>query len=147
MVSQSSESKNGLHSGGEIVCPRCGRRGTVEVAKVNGRSYYRVRHYDSSTKKKFYHYLGPVEGYIVPGKIQGVLVSNFMNWQPDVLVYSIISTAKLLYEYSSMNPRDLKNIILRLRNQLEKGIVELDELIKEMEEENTDNDNLLEAKD
>ena len=146
MASQSSEGKSGFHSGEEIVCPRCGRRGTVEVAKVNGRSYYRVRHYDSSTKKKFYHYLGPVEGYIAPGKIQGVLVSNLMNWQPDVLVYSIITTAKLLYEYSSMNPRDLKDIILRLRNQLENGIVELDELIKEMEEENTDNNNLLEAK-
>ena len=144
MVSQ--EGKNDLHSGGEIVCPRCGRRGTVEVTTVNGRRYYRVRHYNSDTKKKFYHYLGPVEGYIAPGKIQGVLVSNLMNWQPDVLVYSIIATAKLLYEYGSMNPRDLKNIILRLRNQLENGIVELDEIIKEMEEENTNNDNLLEAK-
>ena len=45
----------------EVVCPRCGGRGTLVVRKRGGRRYYYVVHYDGS--RRFEHYAGPVGDY------------------------------------------------------------------------------------
>lgn len=54
-----------------VVCPRCGRLGSLSWRKIGGNTYYYVVHYDPAARKTKQCYLGPRE-YRYVAKLQGV---------------------------------------------------------------------------
>ncbi len=79
----------------EVVCPRCGGRGTLVVRKRGGRRYYYVVHYDGS--RRFEHYAGPVSDYVYVSKTHsdtGLILRGPLD-QRRVLEYIDVLIEKL----------------------------------------------------